>query len=80
MRLTCEVPHCGQTAAADGVVRWICDGHWQLVDRPLRRLAGRLHRLAQRDVSAEARLEIGRRQNRVWDRAREQAIERAAGI
>jgi len=92
-RVRCCVPFCRRTRAPqDRFAEYICPAHWAAVDRRLRRLHAACKRAANKatwrnprwgwavgapDPVAEKAVA---REARVWEKAKRQAIERAAGI
>ena len=84
-RIPCVVPFCRRTAASDqcsGSGEMICGLHWRLADRSLRRRYARWRRRYDRvdDDGGRMSERIYGLLDRMWKRAKRQAIERAAGI
>lgn len=93
-RIPCVVPFCRRTArpeCADTEI--ICGKHWRLASSILRRRYGRLARAYRRRFGSNgywdyppgseqriAAIKLGGMCNRLWDRIKRQAIERAGGI
>lgn len=76
-RMRCCVPGCGRTFKDEGHSEIICGKHWRLADRRLRQLMTRVRRKARR-IGWTAQLTA--LDNRLWSKARDQAIERAMGL
>lgn len=70
MRLRCCVPHCRRTRKFTPIYsEWICGVHWRATSKHWR---GRFHLFNRRHRQDLA--------DRMWERLKAQAIERAAGI
>ena len=76
-RQRCCVPGCGRTYRDEGHVEIICGKHWRLADHRLRVLITKIRRKARRLGWTPHLVSLD---NRVWNRARDQAIERAMGL
>lgn len=78
-RIACEVPFCKRTAPAKlhESVKIICGKHSQLADARVLRIYRKARRRHRRDPNDEAAIRI---MIRMWERIREQAIQRAGGI
>ncbi len=82
-RLTCAVPGCrrsrglrkGERAFEDWH-EWVCGVHWAMVPKIFRRALARKRRITNRKESWN---DI-RAFNRLWERCKRAAIERAVGI
>lgn len=93
-RLSCCVPFCRRTFKNDeGHEETICGKHWRLSDQHLRRRRTKMERRYRKrfgkngyweyPAGSPARIEAVRLWNiidRLWERCKRQAIERAAGI
>lgn len=79
-RIPCEVPFCRRTAPAakfgEGA-RIICQKHSKLADPRVRRIYKLARRRARKNPNDEAAHRIW---DRMWERMRKQAIERAGGV
>ncbi|TPL40635.1 hypothetical protein [Mesorhizobium sp. B2-4-6] len=95
-RVACSVPHCrrtrralpdlitvergdyadGDTVTTDIAEEWICADHWRAIPPATRQLHAAAKRKAKRVKTLMALLVF----LRVWNRAKRQAIEGAAGI
>ena len=74
-RIACCVPFCRRTTLnKHGWSEWICGDHWRLIPKPLRRVQGRINRRARRGLAV-----AGERGDRIWNRLKRAAIERALG-
>ena len=77
-RLRCSVPGCGRTfKVEEGVDEVVCGKHWRLADLRLRRLVTKVRRKARKLGWSDALLRLD---HKLWNRGREQAIERAMGL
>jgi macrodomain Ter protein organizer (MatP/YcbG family) len=85
-RLRCAVPHCPRTVAAARLpaddTEWVCGAHWAMTSAAWRRryfaLRRRFFRTPERKLAERRRMvDLG---HAMWDRLRDQAIERAVGI
>ena len=76
-RQRCVVPGCGRTFKDEGHEEIICGRHWRLADKRLRMLVTRVRRKARRIGWTPQLVSLD---NRIWNRARDQAIERAMGL
>lgn len=80
-RIPCEVPFCRRTASVKNFpepgTRIICGKHFRLGDARLLRIYRKARRRVRRDPNDDAAVRIA---GRMWDKIREQAIERAAGL
>lgn len=78
-RIPCLVPFCGRTMRrtpdSGPDTEFICAKHWPAIDRRVRRLHCKIRRKRKRGAQG---LEAAAQ--RMWDRCRRQAIERAGGI
>lgn len=90
VRLSCVVPFCrhtvgqrkGQPPIVEGA-EWVCGQHWRHVSRHTKRRLARLRRLKERarQLGRQSVFEHLVRQGAlVWEDAKRQAIEAAAGI
>lgn len=92
-RLSCCVPFCKRTRKADGSTEWLCGNHWPLVPAKLRRLKSLAERRYKRRYANRSfwtfpagspdrlgAVRLDRLCNRLWERCKKAAIERAAGI
>lgn len=79
-RTPCCVPFCGRTApASNGWSEYLCGVHYRLADASLRQRR-RFIRARWRKASGWRAERFLRMDERLWERAKRQAIERAAGI
>jgi uncharacterized protein YecT (DUF1311 family) len=77
-RVRCCVPGCGRTFKEELVgEEVICGKHFRLADRRLRQLIAHLRRKARRVGWTE---DLWERDQRLWQKVRDQAIERAMGL
>lgn len=79
-RIACQVIGCGRTINGAKIApnaEWICADHWRLVDRRTKLMLTRIKRKRNRLADPCLLTALG---NKVWDRAKAQAIERAMGI
>jgi hypothetical protein len=86
-RIACCVPGCGRGSTRLPGGEFLCQDHYGLTDRALRRLRtrarARLRRLGEwssGEISAPTSERAARVDGRFWDRLKRQAIERALGI
>lgn len=93
-RISCCVPFCRRTCRNDeGYVEHLCGKHWRLADKHLRRRRGKIERRYRRrfgntgfweyPAGSSERIEavrLWRLLDRLWERCKKQAIERAVGI
>lgn len=94
-RIPCCVPFCRRTADGTKFEgsEIVCGKHWRLASAPLRRRHGRFARLYRRRFGSNGywhyppgsplrldAIKLGRICNKLWDRCKAQAVERAAGI
>ncbi|MCW5693819.1 MAG: hypothetical protein KIT48_15775 [Pseudolabrys sp.] len=79
VRLQCCVPFCRRTRKNENpeYVEWICGDHWPLIDKPRRRVWGRIRGRWRRFGPPAAADAIARR---LWACLKRQAIERTTGI
>jgi hypothetical protein len=80
-RISCCVPFCRRTHANPiGWVEWICQKHWVLVDKTVKRRRSLIHRRLKKthDIDRCGRLYAA--DLKLWEKAMKQAIERAMGI
>lgn len=77
-RLRCVVPDCGRTFKAEGHEEIICGKHWRLADRRVRQLVTKVRRLARRRGGWSPWLI--EQDERLWQKGKAQAIERAMGL
>lgn len=86
-RITCCIPFCrhtrgnrkGQRPIADGN-EWICGEHWRLVSTVIKRRRAKLKRYRKRLYPGPKVERLFDIDDRLWEVAKKQAIERAAGI
>lgn len=76
-RMRCCVPGCGRTFKDEGHHEIICGKHWRLADQRYRQLLTRVRRKARRTGWSPQLVSLD---NRIWNKARDQAIERAMGL
>lgn len=76
-RQRCCVPGCGRTYKDEGHSEIICGKHWRMADAALRQLLARVRRRARHRGWTSSRVRLD---NRIWERARDQAIGRAMGL
>lgn len=80
-RILCCAPFCKRTVRRDklayGASEWICQTHYSLVDIKLKRQRSSLRR---RNIKRQEWERYVKTDNRMWDRIKRQAIERAVGI
>lgn len=74
-RRRCVVPGCGRTFQARGEV--ICGKHWRLADRRLRQLVNKVRAKGRRRGWPGWLLDLD---ERLWQKGKAQAIERAMGL
>lgn len=86
-RLSCCIPFCRRTFRNDKkLTPWpegmetMCGKHWRLGSVVFRRRHSRLMRLYKRGPSDAIRFQIFIMLERLWDRIKKQATERAGGI
>jgi hypothetical protein len=77
-RVRCCVPGCGRTFKEGDYSEIVCGKHWRLGDQRLRRLHCRIRRKAKKHVGWTPQLV--RLEYRVWQKLRDQIIERSMGI
>lgn len=75
-RLRCCVPFCRRTTKQAEFPEWICGDHWCLLPKQRRRAYGRHVKRWRRYGPTH----YGIAANRIWNRLKAMAIERAAGI
>jgi hypothetical protein len=75
-RLKCAVPFCGRTTSRSEFNEWLCGDHWRQISKIKRRVYGRLTKKWRR----YHHLSDGIRADRIWNRLKREAIERAVGL
>jgi hypothetical protein len=80
-RIRCCIPFCGRTfkKVHEGEYETMCGRHWRLGDKKLRDLRSRLMRVYKRGIQGPERERIEILLDRLWDRVKAQATERAMG-
>lgn len=73
-RIRCSVPFCGRTTKRP-CAAWVCGDHWKLVPRKERAVLARAKRKMRRKG-----LEWNEAADRIWERCKRIAIERAVGL
>jgi len=69
-RIACEVPFCRHgTRRYPAGSRWVCADHWRLTSKSWRRRLRLFRKRRRYDLAGI-----------MWDRLRDQAIERAGGL
>lgn len=79
-RTLCLVPFCRRTASAKlmgGAAQFLCGKHYPLVDKRIRRLRARVKRKVRKTGWTVA---LARLDDRLWDRAKQQALDRAGAL
>jgi hypothetical protein len=76
MRITCSVIGCRHTTGKFND-EWLCTNHWKLVSLTIKRRRAMLRRRAKRTGWTE---QLIRMDDVLWERAKQQANERAMGI
>jgi hypothetical protein len=76
-RQRCCVPGCRRTYRDDGYSEIMCGKHWRLADRKLRRLVTRVLVKGGRRGWPDRLLLL---HDRLWQKGKAQAIERAMGL
>lgn len=88
-RIVCCVPHCRRSTARFESGEIICEKHYRLVDRKLKKRRARVRARDKRNhqpgriITALIKLRILRAAQTdamIWERMKKQAIERAMGI
>jgi hypothetical protein len=85
-RITCVVPLCRRTRGdrKGDLLRpgmeWLCEGHWRMVSRTLKRRRAKLRSVEKRADDSGRLSRIDAADRVLWERCKRQAIERAAGI
>lgn len=79
-RVPCCVPFCRRTIARDRLpsehAEWICGRHWPAVPKHHKRRLRQIERIAKRT----RRLSSIMLAQRIWERCKREAIERAMGL
>lgn len=76
-RIACVVPFCRRTTGRTEFSEWLCGDHWRMVDKPKRRVYGRYMRQWRRYGPTKR---MAAAADRIWNRLKREAIEKAAGI
>lgn len=86
MRIACCVPFCRRTRGdrkgwplTEGD-EWICQDHWPLVSKTIKKRRAKLRRYLKRLRPGPKVGRVLDIDDRLWAKAKKQAIERAAGI
>lgn len=85
-RIACIVPFCPRTRGdrkGDPLtpnMEWLCQVHWPLVPKRLKRRRSKLRRLARRTSDTTRLARIKRADIAAWKACKAAAIERSAGI
>lgn len=79
-RVRCAVPGCHRTHAPfeDGSSEWICGKHWDAIPKTYRRVHYRFRRRFKAGRLSSNSIRLWN--ERIWERLKRVAIERAAGI
>jgi hypothetical protein len=75
-RLACLVPFCRRTHKPEAYSEWICGEHWRLVSKATRRRLFLARRRAVRLMGERGRAWAAFA-DRLWDRCKAEACERA---
>lgn len=76
-RIACCVPFCRRTTGRTEFSEWLCGDHWRLIDKRRRQVYGRYMRQWRRYSHGKI---VPQAVDRIWNRLKREAIERAAGI
>lgn len=77
-RIMCCVPGCRRTLVDNGKFNeWICQKHWSAVPRRDRKVYNRRKRII---IQGCLSVTFGAASDRLWNRCKREAIERAVGI
>ncbi len=79
-RIPCVVPFCNRTRKPWPVCEWICGNHWRLISSTSKRVLFRLHRRMRKAGTVQELVCLRKREGRIWNTIKKQAIEAAAGI